>query len=221
RARDGYRCTQCGLPEPPNRQHDVHHLIPFRTFGYVPGLNNHYLQANRLSNLILVCRSCHHRLEVGVRVRSGLDGVAYALNNLAPLYLMCDPQDIGVHVVRGEVTGAQRRLAAGEGGDNGGETGAPAWQLPTIYIYERVAAGLGFSARLFELHETLLNAAYELIAGCGCPHGCPACVGPVLESEGAMLETKQLALAALRQLTGRPQEVTPAARPAVQDDVEF
>jgi DEAD/DEAH box helicase domain-containing protein len=41
RARDGYRCTQCGLPEAPGRQHDVHHLIPFRTFGYVPGLNTH------------------------------------------------------------------------------------------------------------------------------------------------------------------------------------
>ena len=33
----------------------------------------------------------------------GLAAIAYALNNLAPLYLMCDPQDIGVHVERSEI----------------------------------------------------------------------------------------------------------------------
>ncbi|MCC6169310.1 MAG: DUF1998 domain-containing protein, partial [Caldilineaceae bacterium] len=194
RARDGYRCTQCGLPEAPGRQHDVHHLIPFRTFGYVAGLNDAYLAANRLSNLVLVCRTCHQRLEAGVRVRSGLDGAAYALTNLAPLYLMCDPQDIGVHVLRGTVQGAHQQT---------GEAAAPAARLPTVYLYERIAAGLGFSARLFELHSTLLDAAYDLIRQCPCPNGCPACVGPVLETEGAMLETKQLALALLGQLTGR------------------
>ncbi|MCB0183456.1 MAG: HNH endonuclease, partial [Caldilineaceae bacterium] len=84
RARDGYRCTQCGRPEASGRQHDVHHLTPFRTFGYVAGLNENYRQANELGNLVLVCRTCHRRLEAGVRVRSGLDGLAYALTNIAP-----------------------------------------------------------------------------------------------------------------------------------------
>jgi DEAD/DEAH box helicase domain-containing protein len=208
RKRDDYRCTQCGAPESPARQHDVHHLTPFRTFGYVPGMNEHYLLANRLSNLVLVCRACHQRLEAGVRVRSGLDGVAYAINNLAPLYLMCDPQDIGVHVTRAEVAGMARRqrdAAASSAPDAPALSGQ---QLPTIYIYERAAAGLGFSARLFELHSTLINAAYDLIAHCGCPQGCPACVGPVLENEIAQLDTKRLALALLRQLTARPQPVT-------------
>ena len=79
--RDHYRCTQCGAAEPPGRQHDVHHLVPFRTFGYVPGINEHYRRANQLNNLVLVCRTCHRRLEASVRVRTGLDGVAYALSN--------------------------------------------------------------------------------------------------------------------------------------------
>jgi DEAD/DEAH box helicase domain-containing protein len=216
RERDNFRCTQCGAYEPPGRQHDVHHLTPFRTFGYVPGLNEYYKIANRLSNLILVCRSCHHRIEAGVRVRSGLDGVAYALNNLAPLYLMCDPQDIGVHVERTEIAGVARRQhdpALLEG------------KLPTIYIYERVAAGLGFSARLFELHATLMDAAYDLITNCGCPQGCPACVGPVLENEAAQLDTKRLALAILRQLTARSQPSAPAQHalrplPSVSPDAD-
>jgi DEAD/DEAH box helicase domain-containing protein len=111
---------------------------------------------------------------------------------------MCDPQDIGVHVERTEVAGVARRL----------QDSALPQQLPTVYIYERAAAGLGFSARLFELHATLLDAAYELITNCGCPQGCPACVGPVLENEAAQLDTKRLALAILRQLTGRAQPTT-------------
>jgi DEAD/DEAH box helicase domain-containing protein len=196
RVRDQFRCAQCGAPESPLRQHDVHHLTPFRTFGYVPGVNEQYKIANRLTNLTLVCRGCHLRLEAGVRVRSGLDGMAYALGNLAPLYLMCDPQDIGVHVERAEVAGAAQHQ---------GEVAQLAAKLPTVYIYERAAAGLGFSARLFELHAQLINAAYELIANCNCPQGCPACVGPVLENEAAQLDTKRLALAILRHLTGREQ----------------
>ncbi len=222
RTRDNFRCTQCGAPEPPGRQHDVHHLTPFRTFGYVPGLNEHYLLANRLSNLVLVCRSCHQRLEAGVRVRSGLDGVAYAINNLAPLYLMCDPQDIGVHVVRSEVAGAARQQLAQSdpiAEDNPALSGGP--QLPTIYIYERAAAGLGFSARLFELHDTLMTAAYDLIAHCGCPQGCPACVGPVLENEAAQLDTKRLALALLRQLTNQPQPTSsPDTSPNANSNID-
>ena len=73
-------------------------------------------------------------------------------------------------------------------------------QQPTIYLYERITAGLGFSARLFQLHELLLGAALALVRGCSCRHGCPACVGPVLENELALLETKQLTIAMLEVL---------------------
>ena len=169
RARDQHRCVQCGAPEPPGREHDVHHRIPFRAFGYVRGLNDAFLAANRLDNLMLVCRTCHQRLETAGRLRTGLDGLAYTLSNLAPLHLMCDPTDLGVHVERGEVQ-------------------APA----TVYIYERVPAGLGFSALLFEMHDELLAAAQVLIAACPCQQGCPACVGPVQEDQPMQLETKRL-----------------------------
>ncbi len=214
RARDGYRCTQCGRPEAPGQQHDVHHLVPFRTFGYMPGLNQHYEEANQLNNLVLVCRTCHRRLEGGVRVRSGLDGLAYALTNIAPLHLMCDPQDLGVHVVKGEVGREEDKMTGGEDdkvirdtrqgdkeiGDTGAQVAEKGLLLPAIYIYERVAAGLGFSARLYELHETLIDAAGALIRACPCVHGCPACVGPVLEGTQVQLETKVLALALVESL---------------------
>jgi DEAD/DEAH box helicase domain-containing protein len=40
---------------------------------------------------------------------------------------------------------------------------------------------LGFSESLYELHNTLLSAARELVGACRCPRGCPSCVGPVAE----------------------------------------
>ncbi len=190
RTRDHYRCARCGTPEGPNRQHDVHHLMPFRTFGYVAGVNEAYREANRLENLTLLCRACHQRLESTVRVRSGMDGLAYALANLAPLHLMCDRSDLGVTVMRG----AAMRESEGAG------TSEEA--LPTIYVYERITAGLGFSTRLYELHDTLMSAADDLVRGCSCPHGCPACVGPVLEEQAVRLETKQLTLRLLDVLRG-------------------
>jgi DEAD/DEAH box helicase domain-containing protein len=205
RERDGYRCTKCGRPEPAGRQHDVHHLVPFRVFGYVPGLNDNYHQANRLDNLALVCRTCHQRLEASVRTRGGLEGLGYALNNLAPLYLMCDWSDIGVHIVRAERAATHEQTAEpvdqGTAQPDSDKSGSG---LPTVYVYERAVAGLGFSARLYELNETLLDAAADLIAACPCPHGCPACVGPILEQEQAFLETKSLTRALLHVLrTGR------------------
>ena len=89
RARDGYKCQVCGTPEQ-GRRHDVHHKIPFRRFA-------HYRQANRLENLVTLCRPCHQRAEAAVKMRSGLTGLGTVLGQLAPLFLMCDAHDIGLH----------------------------------------------------------------------------------------------------------------------------
>jgi len=115
--------------------------------------------ANQLDNLITLCAACHRRAEAGQQARSALGGLAYLLGNLAPLFLMCDPADI-------QVTAEQQN---------------PITQRPTLVIYERVAAGVGFSQRLFALHQELLTGALELVSGCPCRDGCPACVGPTTE----------------------------------------
>jgi len=47
-----------------------------------------------------------------------------------------------------------------------------------VVVYERVSAGVGFSARLYDLHDELLQAALEMVSDCRCRSGCPACVGP-------------------------------------------
>ncbi len=162
--RDDYRCRMCGARAGAEAEGEmaggpplhVHHVRPFRDFGYLPGRNSNYKQANELDNLVTLCPSCHRRAEEGQRTRSALGGLAYVLRNLAPLYLMCDPGDIAVSA----------------------ETRNPLTGAPTVVIYERVPAGVGFSQRLFELHDDLLQAALELIDDCRCREGCPACVGP-------------------------------------------
>ncbi len=187
RERDGYRCAECGAAETRNHQHDVHHRVPFRVFNYIPGLNRNDRLANRLENLVLLCRRCHYRLEAGVRARTGMDGVAYALGNLAPLHLMCDRRDIDVAIIRQQYEGeplSHRPPAP-----------SPPMQkeltAPRIYIYERIPAGIGFSAQLYERHDELMAGAADLIRGCACRYGCPACVGPVLLVDGAQLASGQ------------------------------
>jgi len=155
--RDGRRCRQCGAPEREGRTHDVHHLRPFREFGYVPGENRNDRQANQLDNLITLCSTCHARAEAVRGTRSALGGLAYTLRNIAPLFLMCDPRDLGgLTEVRSKET-----------------------KSPTITLFDRAPEGLGLAERLYELHERLLEGALELVRRCRCLDGCPACVGPV------------------------------------------
>ncbi|MEW6716684.1 MAG: DEAD/DEAH box helicase [Chloroflexota bacterium] len=149
RARDEFKCRACGEPER-DKAHHVHHLVPFRTFSTPK-------EANRLENLVTLCSACHLRAEGVVRIRSSLVGLAYTLEHLAPLLLMCDTSDLGVH------TDITSPLTDGQ---------------PTVVIYEHVPAGLGFSERLFTQHEELIRAAHELVNTCPCNDGCPSCVGP-------------------------------------------
>jgi DEAD/DEAH box helicase domain-containing protein len=169
RARDGFRCQVCGEPEK-DKSHHVHHKIPFRMFDSVE-------HANQLSNLITLCNACHRRVETAVRVRSGLAGLAFAMGNLAPLFLMCDIGDLGIH------SDPQSLLTDGK---------------PTVVIYDLIPAGIGLSERLYDIHAELMNRGRELVEACECQDGCPSCVGPGGEGgSGGKRET----LALLKALT--------------------
>lgn len=66
RKRDNYTCQVCGKHQDENKKLlDVHHIIPFREFMYVPGENENYTAANALSNLITLCPDCHKKAESG------------------------------------------------------------------------------------------------------------------------------------------------------------
>jgi len=169
RARDQYQCQVCGAIES-GRQHDVHHKIPFRAFVREGALDRD--QANRLENLTTLCPACHKKVEQNVRIRSGLAGLGFVLGNLAPLFLMCDPRDLGIHT---------------------DPLWKPANNMPSVVLYDHVPAGIGFSQKLFEIHDELIQRALELVSGCECEDGCPSCVGPGGENGiGGKVETLEI-----------------------------
>lgn len=106
---------------------------------------------------------------------SGLLALANVLINVAPIYVMCDPQDV-------RAVSEARSIFTGK---------------PTIYIYDNYPEGVGFSEKMFELRRDLLQAALELIQGCGCEKGCPSCVGPINE---VGIKGKESALIILREV---------------------
>ncbi len=192
-ARDGYRCRHCGASEREGHPLEVHHLVPFAAFGYVPGKNDFYRLANRLENLITLCPTCHRRVERARGARSALSGLAYLLRGLAPLYVLCAPGDLETVV----------------------EPRAPRTGLPRVTVYDRVPGGAGLSTRLYELLTgdgeagvgatlavvpaggSILEAALERVTTCPCADGCPACVGPVGEQEEGTKERTRRLLEAL------------------------
>lgn len=107
-----------------------------------------------------------------IDVQAGLLGISQVLVHVAPLFLMCDPHDLGVVA----------------------ELKSPHTGKPTIYLFDKYPGGTGLSERLYELHDDLLRAAAATIAGCGCQEGCPSCVGPRAEV-GASGKASALALA--------------------------
>jgi DEAD/DEAH box helicase domain-containing protein len=89
-------------------------------------------------------------------LEAGLRAVSHILGQVAPLFLMCDSADIAVW----------------------SELKSTFTREPTIFIYDRVPGGVGFSERLFQMHRQLIAGAGDLLTQCRCEHGCPSCVGP-------------------------------------------
>lgn len=75
---------------------------------------------------------------------------------------------------------------------------------PNLFLYDAYPGGVGLSAPLFQVRAALLAGARELIAGCGCKAGCPACVGPAGET-GEM--GKKVALRLLGLLEGSGDQI--------------
>jgi DEAD/DEAH box helicase domain-containing protein len=88
-----------------------------------------------------------------------LRGLANILGKIAPLWLMCDPHDLrSISQVR-----------------------SPFTELPTIYIYENIPGGVGYSQKLYNISDDLFRACLDQVTGCACLKGCPSCVGPEME----------------------------------------
>jgi DEAD/DEAH box helicase domain-containing protein len=116
-----------------------------------------------------------------------LMGMANLVGHVAPLFLMCDPRDIGVvPQVKSPFTGR-----------------------PTVYVYDRHPAGVGLSEKMYQIHTSLLHAAREMLASCQCPTGCPSCVGPSLEQGRNTKALTRAVLDRALEVTGSQTQGTP------------
>ena len=130
----------------------------------------------------------HAARSFGRSPAEGMLGLANVVGEVLPLFVMCDPHDVGT-VVDSSNTGA-----------------------PTLFLFDRYPGGAGFALKAYELVEEILEASCELIHGCGCEEGCPSCVGSPIppfspgetdgEGKGAVPD-KEAALVILHALLGR------------------
>ncbi|MFH1566871.1 MAG: DEAD/DEAH box helicase [Gemmatimonadota bacterium] len=92
-------------------------------------------------------------LERKLLVGEALVGLANVLMEVAPLYVMCDTQDIGT-VVDAHNLGRD-----------------------ALFLHDRFPGGMGYARRCLDRFEQLLVTAAEVIRNCACEDGCPSCVG--------------------------------------------
>ncbi|OLS40282.1 DEAD/DEAH box helicase [Bacillus sp. MRMR6] len=95
------------------------------------------------------------------RLEQGLVSAAHALNHIAPLFVMADPQDI--HVIP--------------------QVKADHNEKPTIFFYDRYPGGVGLSEKIYSGMDEVFMETKKMISNCLCESGCPSCIGTDTISE--------------------------------------
>lgn len=118
----------------------------------------------------------------------GFLGAAYALHTVAAVRVMAEARDLQKAVGSGDATWFAARDLHGRGQwrDAEGRPADPAQAdsfIPTVFLYDNYSGGIGLSEPLFRGAPQLVREAIELVQGCECTGGCPACVGPVPANE--------------------------------------
>lgn len=86
-------------------------------------------------------------------------GVGLILRRVAPMFLRCQPSDLGLST----------------------QVRSPHFLQPALILYDGVQGGVGLAEILFSCWRSLVSAALDIVAHCPCASGCPSCVGPVEE----------------------------------------
>jgi len=95
------------------------------------------------------------------RIGEALSGLGTLIRNISPVFMLCDPRDIGI---------AER-------------VRDPHFGVPALYIYDKYPGGTGLTESLSGRVESLLLSVREVIDSCRCKNGCPSCVGPAGNKE--------------------------------------
>ncbi|GAB3727295.1 DEAD/DEAH box helicase [Luteimonas pelagia] len=134
----------------------------------------------------------------------GFLGAAHALHVVAKVAVMADAADLRKAVGSGD--GAWFAQADGRGRgqlrslDEGVKDPRTADAfVPTVFLYDNYPGGVGLSEPLWRRQSDLVRNARELVDGCDCKAGCPACVGPALDT-GPGVTPRELAVTVLAAL---------------------
>jgi DEAD/DEAH box helicase domain-containing protein len=118
----------------------------------------------------------------------GFLGAAHALHLAASVAVMAEARDLHKAVGSGDGAGIVSQDAGGRGRWRALDGSPLPPQVcdrftPTVYLYDNFPGGVGLSEPLFLRRTELVERARELVLGCDCRGGCPACVGPVLAAD--------------------------------------
>jgi DEAD/DEAH box helicase domain-containing protein len=109
-------------------------------------------------------------------LKNGMLAVTNLLRIVAPLYLMCSPQDVSVLY----------------------QVKSPFTDQPTVILYDNCPGGVGLAQKAYGMQKLLLEKALQIAKDCTCECGCPSCVGPVGEIGE---DGKKTAMTLLKELT--------------------
>ena len=108
-------------------------------------------------------------------LKNGMLAITNLLRIVAPLYLMCAPQDVAVlYQVKSPIT-----------------------DRPTVILYDNCPGGVGLAHKAYSMQKLLLEKALQIVTDCACTQGCPSCAGPVGEIG---TDGKQTAMTLLKEL---------------------
>jgi DEAD/DEAH box helicase domain-containing protein len=77
------------------------------------------------------------------------------LRTVAPVFLLCDPRDLGV----------SERVRD------------PHFEAPCLYVYDQYPGGIGLSEGFLDNLPQIARGAREVVENCPCENGCPSCIG--------------------------------------------
>ena len=106
-------------------------------------------------------------------VLDAIRGFSRALHTVATVGLMIDPHDLGRALGYREQEPGPPKVGSGFDGPG---------LDPTVFLYDKIAGGIGLAPRLFDERVELLERGRALAQGCPCGVGCPACIGPAAET---------------------------------------
>ncbi|MBD3320793.1 MAG: DUF1998 domain-containing protein, partial [Chitinivibrionales bacterium] len=98
-------------------------------------------------------RVADRMVEKRMIVGEALVGIANVLVEVAPLFVMCDQQDIGTVVDSHNLN------------------------RDTLFFHDKYPGGMGYARRCMEQFDEIIQTIRDVIVNCVCRDGCPSCVG--------------------------------------------